>query len=284
MNKFIILLFALTIIGSAPEVSAAQLETTGSTVKVNGIDMHYREHGSGEPLLLLHGFGACGAAWDPFISQLAQRYRVIVPDLRGHGRSTNPTNQFTHRQSAEDVRALMDRLGIRRARAIGISTGGMTLLHLATRSPDRVENMVVIGATNYFPEQAREIMRQSTVQTMAPEERAYFSECATRGQTQVNALIDQFHGFKDSFDDMSFTPPSLARIAAPTLIIHGDRDEFFPVTIPVEMYRSIKLSELWIVPRGDHVPIYGPQAPEFLRVVTEFLGRNQTGSAKRGEQ
>ncbi len=64
------------------------------------------------------------------------------------------------------------------------------------------------------------------METMKPEDRAFFNECATRGEAQVNALAGQFHHFKDSYDDMSFTPPSLARITASTLIVHGDRDEF----------------------------------------------------------
>lgn len=273
MKRLIIMIFALAFLVNAPAASGAQRAAPGSIARVNGIDMHYREYGTGEPLFLLHPFAACGAVWEPFIPELARRYRVIVPDLRGHGWSTNPANEFTHRQSAEDIRALMDRLSIRRARAIGISSGGMTLLHLATHYPERVEKMVVIGATTYFPEQARKILRESTVETMTPQDRARFGQCASRGEAQVNAIVGQFHRFKDSYDDMSFTPPSLSRITAPTLIIHGDRDDFFPVHIPVEMYRSIKGSELWIVPRGDHVPIFGRRAPEFLRVVTEFLAR-----------
>jgi pimeloyl-ACP methyl ester carboxylesterase len=263
--------------------SVAQTEG-GRVARINGVDIHYRVYGSGDPLLLLHGFGGCGSNWEPFVSALALKYRVIVPDLRGHGWSTNPSHEFTHRQSAEDIRALMDQLGIQRARAMGISTGGMTLIHLATRYPGRVERMVLIGATTYFPEQARQIMRQSPPDELSREDRAYFAECATRGDAQVNALAGQFHRFKDSFEDMTFRPPHLARIIAPTLIVHGDRDEFFPVDIPVEMYRSIPQSELWIVPRGDHVPIYGARLPEFLRLITAFLGREASTSAQPRSQ
>ena len=70
---------------------------------------------------------------------------------------------------------------------------------------------------------------------------------------------------------MNLTPPYLATIKARTLIIHGDRDEFFPVAIPVEMYNAIPGSQLWIVPKGDHVPIYDGRTPEFLRVTRQFL-------------
>ncbi len=70
---------------------------------------------------------------------------------------------------------------------------------------------------------------------------------------------------------MNLTSPYLATIKARTLIVHGDRDEFFPVDIPVEMYKAIPGSQLWIVPNGDHVPIYDARTPEFLRVTRQFL-------------
>lgn len=92
------------------------------------------------------------------------------------------------------------------------------------------------------------------------------------GDEQIRSLRRQFNNFKDSYDDMNFTGPLLSTIKARTLIIHGDRDEFFPVNIPVEMYHSIPRSASWIVPNGRHVPIYDPRLP-FLSTVQEFLAR-----------
>ena len=239
---------------------------------MNGIELYYEERGAGEPLLLLHGFGMCGEGdWGPIADALAKDYRVILPDLRGHGRSTNPPGRFTMRQSAEDIRALLDQLSIRRVRAMGISAGGMTLLHLATKYPERVDAMVVIGATSYFPEQARKAIGEITAVAPPREALETLGQCASRGEAQVRELMGQFAAFKDSHEDMNLTPPYLGTIKARTLIVHGDRDEFFPVAIPVEMYNSISKSQLWIVPRGDHVPIYGARTPEFLRIVSQFL-------------
>ena len=87
----------------------------------------------------------------------------------------------------------------------------------------------------------------------------------------IRALINQFHGFKDSYDDMNFTSPYLSTIQARTFVVHGDRDQFFPVSIPVEMYRSIPKSFLWIVPNGGHVPIYGDNEEIFTKKAMEFL-------------
>lgn len=254
-----------------------QPPAAGKTVAVNGIELYYEIHGQGEPLLLLHGFGGSGQMWAPFVPELAKQYQVIVPDLRGHGRSTNPSGRFTHRQSALDVFALLDRLGIKTFKAMGVSTGGMTLIHMATQQPARVEAMVLIGATIYFPEQAREIMRKTTVESMTPEDYQRARAIHKHGDEQIRALRQQFHDFKDSYDDMNFTGPFLSTITARTLIVHGDRDEFFPVSIPVEMYRSIPHSYLWIVPNGGHVPIFDPKQP-FLATVREFFAGGAGGA------
>ena len=246
----------------------------GKIVAVNGIDLHYEERGAGEPLLLLHGFGMCGPGdWGEMADELAKTNRVILVDLRGHGWSTNPTGKFTMRQSAEDIRALLDVLKIDRVRAMGISAGGMTLLHLATKYPERVDAMVLIGATSHFHKQARDLLREIESKPPSKEEVAFMQRCAHRGEGQVRDLMRQFIGFKDSYEDMNLTPPYLATIKARTLIVHGDRDEFFPVEIPVEMYASIPGSQLWIVPNGDHVPIYGARNQEFLRITRQFLSR-----------
>jgi len=239
----------------------------GRTVRVNDIEMYYEERGAGEPLVLMHGFGSCGKRWQPFAARLAEHFRLIIPDLRGHGRSTNPAGVFTHRQAAADVFALLDQLGVTRFRAMGTSTGGMTLLHMATRQPSRVEAMVLIGATHYFPEQARAIMRKVSERGTTPRDR----QCAARGDAQVRELSKQFGDFKDNYDDMNFTAPYLGTIKARTLIVHGDRDEFFPVSIPVEMYSAIPGSALWIIPQGGHVPIFGAHSREFLDVAVPFL-------------
>jgi pimeloyl-ACP methyl ester carboxylesterase len=259
--------------------ASEQKGTRGHTVQINDIEMYYEEYGAGTPLVLLHGFGGCAKNWHPFTAELSERYRLIVVDLRGHGRSTNPGNKFTHRQAAGDVFLLLEKLGIDHFSAMGMSSGGMTLLHMATNQPDRVDSMVLISATSHFPDEARAIMRRASFESMPQEVQEMYRECATGGDPQIRQLIAQFNAFHDNYDDMIFTERSLSTITARTLVVHGDRDRFFPVEIPVTMYRSIPVAALWIVPGGDHVPIYDSVVP-FTSTALKFLDESASSNQR----
>lgn len=265
----IVILIAFFTISFFSRLSWSQVSSESHIISVNDIQMYYEIHGEGEPLVLLHGFTGSSQVWKPFFDDFLKYYRLIIPDLRGHGKSTNPSEIFTHRQSAFDVFALLEKLGIKKFKAIGSSTGGMTLIHMATNQPARIEAMVLIGATHYFPEQCRALMRNINAQESS--ERAYMKVLHRRGDEQIRLLIKQFIDFKDSYDDMNFTPPYLSTITASTLIIHGDRDPFFPVSIPSEIYNSIPKSYLWIVPNGGHTMDFGEYAPGFTKVILDFL-------------
>jgi pimeloyl-ACP methyl ester carboxylesterase len=76
---------------------------SGNTLSINGFDMYYQIHGEGYPLLLLHGFTGSGTGLVKEFNQLSSNYQLIIPDLRGHGRSTNPSKKFTFRQVALDI-------------------------------------------------------------------------------------------------------------------------------------------------------------------------------------
>jgi pimeloyl-ACP methyl ester carboxylesterase len=254
----------------ATKYAPGRTATRGHTVQLNDIEMYYEECGAGKPLVLLHGFGGCAQNWDPFTAELSARHRLIVVDLRGHGYSTNPENRFTHREAASDVFLLLEELGVEHFSAMGMSSGGMTLLHMATSQPQRLDSMVLISTTSYFPDQARTIMRRASYGTMPQEVRDMYRECAKRGDEQIRQLITQFNAFHEDYDDLSFTAETLSTIAARTLVVHGDRDEFFPVEIPVNIYGAIPDAALWIIPGGDHVPIFDATVP-FTSTALRFL-------------
>jgi len=241
------------------------------TVATNGADLHFTDTGEGEPLVLLHGFTGIGDNWRHVFPEPIAGHRVIVPDLRGHGGSTNPSGVFTFRQSALDIFGLLDHLGIERFKAIGVSAGAKTLLHMATQQPLRVEAMVLVSATPHIPEPARAIMRTMTLESRTPEDWAQMRQWHTQGDDQIRSLWQQGVDFATSHDDMNFTARTLVAISARTLIVHGDRDPLYPVELAVELYRGIPNSALWVVPQGGHGPIFGQQAPAFAAAALAFV-------------
>ena len=96
------------------------------------------------------------------------------------------------------------------------------------------------------------------------------------GDDQIRALWATGHGFKDSYEDMNFTPPLLSTITARTLIVHGDRDPLYPVPLALELYSAIPHSYLWVVPNGGHGPIFGEFRAPFVDAATSFLAGRWT--------
>jgi pimeloyl-ACP methyl ester carboxylesterase len=242
-----------------------------NSVDVNGLQLFYRDTGTGEPLLLLHGFTGCGDDWQHVFAKPIEGYRVIAPDLRGHGRSTNPGGTFLFKDVARDIFALLDLLGIERVKAIGMSAGANTLLHMATQQPSRIDAMIHVSGTPRFPDQARAIMKTMTEESRSPAEWAEMRGRHHHGDDQIRALWRHARGFADDRDDMNFTASTLAAITARTLIVHGDRDPLYPVELAVELYRAIPNATLWVVPNGGHGPIFGEQAAPFVTEATSFL-------------
>ena len=111
----------------------------------NGIRIHYAEAGEGDPLVLLHGWPQHWWMWRDFIGPLAERFRVIVPDLRGHGWSDKPRSSYRKTEFLDDVVALLDRLGLERVRFVGHDWGGWTGMLAGLREPDRIERLVVMS-------------------------------------------------------------------------------------------------------------------------------------------
>ena len=112
---------------------------------VNGFRMHYAEAGSGDPLVLLHGWPQHWWMWRDLIGPLAKRFRVIVPDLRGHGWSEKPRSSYRKQEFADDVVALLDALGLDRVRLAGHDWGAITSLLVAAGHPERIERMVAMS-------------------------------------------------------------------------------------------------------------------------------------------
>jgi pimeloyl-ACP methyl ester carboxylesterase len=120
-------------------------------------------------------------------------------------------------------------------------------------------------------------MREMTPDNRTGAEWQQMRQWHKHGDEQIRAIWRQANGFKDSYDDMNFTPPYLSTITARTLIVHGDRDPLYPVALAIEMYSAIPRSYLWVVPNGGHGPIFrehtgsGESTQRFAETALAFL-------------
>jgi len=266
-RAFPILLLALLCFGFP---SSAQEEPRGETVFLNGFEMYYETMGQGEPLLLVHGWSGSATYFAPLLDELSAHYRLLIPELRGHGRSTNPEGIFTTVQTAKDVLSLLDHLGLSGIRALGASAGGLTLLHMALQDPEAVDKMILVGVGGRFPQACRESMLAADADSYPPDWWEVMRSRHSRGDSQIRDLVGYLRGLAAAEGDVDFSPAKLSSIQAETLIVQGDSDWCFPPTLVAELHKGIPDASLWVIPNGEHVPILGHRAPLFLEQALEF--------------
>src|SRR5271165_7300870 len=131
-----------------PAVVSAQETPTVGYAPVNGLKMYYEVHGSGEPVVLLHGaFMTIPNNWTGWIGELSKTRKVIAVEMQGHGRTADIERDISSENLADDVAALLEQLKIPRADLIGYSMGGAVAMQCAIRHPDKVRKVVVISST-----------------------------------------------------------------------------------------------------------------------------------------
>ena len=123
-----------------------QMPGNGQYAEVNGINLYYETHGSGRPMILLHGGLMSGELFAPILPALTERHQVIVPDLQGHGRTADIDRPIDARLMADDIAALIDHLGLDRPDVVGYSLGGGVAFHTAVRHPAKVGRLVMASA------------------------------------------------------------------------------------------------------------------------------------------
>jgi pimeloyl-ACP methyl ester carboxylesterase len=192
---------------------------------VDDLRMYYEIHGSGAPLVLLHGAYMAVDMMEPLLSGLARTHRVIAPEQQGHGRTADADRPITYEQMADDTAALMGHLGLDAADIVGYSMGGGIALQLAIRHPERVRRLVVASASfahdgmhavalEMFPSITPELFAGSpieeTYRRLAPDPAAF--------PTLVEKLT--------TLDSTPYAWPEddIRAIPAPTLIVLGDSD------------------------------------------------------------
>jgi pimeloyl-ACP methyl ester carboxylesterase len=210
----------------------------GHYADVNGVHLYYETHGTGEPLVLLHGALGAGSMFDDNLAQLAKGRQVILVDLQGHGRTADIDRPLDPRYMADDVAALIRHLKLGRADVMGFSLGAGVALETAIRHPDVVRKVVSVSAIvrrrAMYPEI---LLQQATVNAAAadgmkqtPMYLAYHA-VAPRPD-DFPRLLDKLGTLMRS--DFDYTP-DIPRITAPVLLVQGDAD-IVPPSYAAELF------------------------------------------------
>ena len=256
------------------------------------IDLTYAEHGPREApvVVLLHGFPLDGSMWDDQVDALAARFRTIVPDLRGHGRSEAPSGPYTMADHVADLARLLDRLGIGHAALVGLSMGGYVTSNFLAAHPERVWAAVLVdtraeGDTEQTKAnrevQAREVAavgmgpfveggipRMFGRKTLA--ERPDLVERYRRmvGPARPSAVVAALQGLASRPDVTSV----LRNVRCPTLVVVGSEDVVTPPSDARLIAEAVPGAELEIIEGVGHLA--NMEAPEhFNRVLLDFLTR-----------
>jgi pimeloyl-ACP methyl ester carboxylesterase len=209
-----------------PAVASAQQTPTTGYAPVNGLKMYYEIHGSGEPVVLLHGaFMTITNNWTGWIDELSNTRKVIAIEMQGHGRTADIDRDISSANLADDVAALLDHLKIPSADLIGYSMGGGVAMECAIRHPDKVRKVVVISSMfrrDGMVQEARGAIPKLTAEAFkgSPIETEY---------KKLSPTPNEFPEFVKHVIVMASKPhdvsaDELRATKAPMFFIHGDAD------------------------------------------------------------
>jgi pimeloyl-ACP methyl ester carboxylesterase len=233
---------------------------------VNGVKIWYATFGRGEPVILLHGGLANANYWGNQVRALEARYRVIVMDSRGHGRSTRNDQPYGYDLMAGDVVALMDFLKIKKAAIVGWSDGAILGLDIALTHPERVSKLFAFAA-NSDPSGVADIAQSPVFNAfIARAEKEYETLSPTPGEYQ--AFLAQITKMWET--QPNWTAADLQRIAVPTWIVDADHDEAIKRENTEFMAAQIPNAGLLLQPEVSHFSFI--QDPDqFTADVLHFL-------------
>jgi pimeloyl-ACP methyl ester carboxylesterase len=252
---------------------------TGNFVNANGINIYYESFGSGKSLIFLHGSMGTGKVWKPYVPILLNDFNIILPDLRGHGKTENPDKAIDLHLIADDIVALIEALKLEKPFLCGWSMGGDVSLDVAIRYPDCVSGLIVGGVTHRISESYFASLKAMGLE--GPGKVNF--EQAEQNIPQLINLWKTEHvqsplHWKELVTQLSFeminpTLPAednLKQITLPTLIVWGDRDQFLPIEDAIELYRLIPNAQLAVIPNANHF-VTRTHVLLFAELVKEFV-------------
>src|SRR5262245_47219895 len=148
MNRFLNHILAAAVLVLVPFLATAQapVKIESRFAEANGLKMHYLVAGKGEPVILVHGYAQTSHMWRPLMKELARTHLVIAPDLRGFGDTAKPEGGYDKKTMAQDVHALAQSLGIKKAGIAGHDIGLMVAYAYAAQFPDEVDRIALLDA------------------------------------------------------------------------------------------------------------------------------------------
>ncbi len=275
---------------------------TESYATVNGIKICYEIHGEGYPVVLIHGFGLHKEFWVGQISTLAKYFKVISLDNRGSGKSDHPKEPYKLETLADDVKCLLDILGIQKAHVIGWATGAMIAQYLVLQYPMRVNKLILIAALTKLPvdKSGLEMFKNSQLtfhkEKLKDPENAFFTKMKQRFSRNfykqlVEKSDEKFHGifttsdlmdlvFKDSSQPYDIenrinaiaglnTIDRIHEVQNDVLILTAEKDRISPKSVSIELNNKLKRSKLFVFDGGHYFPL--ENAPEVNKMIIDFL-------------
>lgn len=244
---------------------------------VNGIELFYEEEGQGPPVVLLHGImGAPRITFANLLHALTLHFRVILPDLRGFGRTRHPQTDYRHSTSADDLAGLIQRLNLAPAHVVGHGLGGIIAQHLVLRHPAAVKSLVLLSTGSYVHEGFAEYFQRKILD--------YYEKFKTDGMVaEYNVEDDPIHYLRwaeQAIADGSYadTRDRLAEISCPVLVLHGEQDAQYPPAQARFFKERLPHCRVEILPGRGHVLFF--EAPEIVaQLLLSFLHEQETRSA-----
>lgn len=266
-------------------------------MQINGVDYHVETHGSGEPLLLLHGFSGSGTNWAAQVEAFAPHFNVITVDLPGHGHTASPADpaRYGVEYVAADLVVILDALGFPSAHLLGYSMGGRLALYTALYAPRRINRLILESASPGLKTAAEREARIASDEALAqrietqgiPAFAAYWTSLPlfatqsleTRQRLHDQRLHNNPQGLANSLRGMGTgAQPSLwqrfGELSIPTLLLCGELDTKF-AAIHAEMHALIPQSTLITIPGAGHT-IHAEQPIQFTDEVLRFLNSTST--------
>lgn len=248
------------------------------------IRLYYEEHGSGVPVVFLHGFTLDRRMWTPQVDHLAERFTVIVVDSRGHGLSSAPSTGYSRDNRVEDFRRFVEQTGLDRFHLVGLSMGGSTAIGYALRYQEKLLSMTLVstGAAGYklprdfgrFDQLARTEGLESARAAWRELTLKWFRGKRSGPYDLMERMVNEHSGaiWTDPMRGQYPSTPDLEHvhiIRVPTLVVAGERDRVF-VPLSQALYERIVGSRLTIMKDVGHM-LNLERPAEFNRLVTEFL-------------